>query len=221
MADWLEQYVSSQDLIVWTNSCFLPVPSYDFNAKRWTVVVDRNGIRITLHPAHIVLATGSLGKPRIPDVPGNNLFRGVSFHASEYHGGRSFAGKHVVVVGAGNTSADLCQDLAFHGAHVTMAQRSSTCVVSSVAITEHLLRTWPEGASTEASDFKFAALPLRLLLQLSAEGAEKSWAREVNMHEGLEKAGLKLNRGINGSGQYSLLLERSGGEPLVSSRRTN
>lgn len=221
MADWLEQYVSSQDLIVWTNSRFLPAPSYDFSTRRWTVVVDKNGTHITLHPVHIVLATGSLGKPKIPDIPGSDLFRGVSFHASEYHGGRSFAGKHVVVVGAGNTSADLCQDLTFHGAHVTMVQRSSTCVVSSAAITENLLHTWPEGGSTEASDFKFAALPLRLLMKLSAEGAVKSWAREVNMHEGLVKAGLKLNRGINGSGQYSLLLYRSGGETLISSRCIN
>ena len=219
LADWLEQYVGSQDLIVWTNSRFLPVPSYDFNAKRWTIVVDKNGTHVTLHPAHIILATGSLGRPLIPEVLDKHLFRGISLHANEYPGGRSFAGKHVVVIGAGNTSADICQDLSFHGAHVTMAQRSSTCVVSSNAILEFLLHLWPEGVSTETSDFKFAALPLLLLKKLAVEGGEQFWAREAEMHKGLEKAGLKLNKGIDGSGQYPLLLERLGGEKLIESQR--
>jgi cation diffusion facilitator CzcD-associated flavoprotein CzcO len=218
LADWLEQYVSSQDLIVWTNSRFLPFPSYDFNTKRWTVVIDRNGTHVTLHPVHIVLAAGSLGEPRIPEVLDKHVFRGVSFHASEYHGGRSFAGKQVVVVGAGNTSADICQDLAFHGAYVTMAQRSSTCVVSSASVTESLLRTWPEGVPTDVSDLKMAALPLRLMHKLAVEGAEQSWAREAELHKGLEKAGLKLNKGIGGTGQYFLVLERFGGEEPTSSR---
>jgi cation diffusion facilitator CzcD-associated flavoprotein CzcO len=214
LADWLELYANSQDLVVWTNSRVLPIPSYDFTTKRWTVVVDRNGTHVTLHPAHVVLATGSLGEPRIPEVPGKNLLRGVSFHASEYQGGSAFASKNVLVVGTGNSSADVCQDLAFHGACVTMVQRSSTCVYSSAAMTGNLLHTWPEGVPTETCDFKFAALPLLLLKKFAVETAEKSWAGEAEMLKGLEKAGLRLNMGINGSGIYPLLLERFGGEQV-------
>ena len=48
----------------------------------------------------------------------------VSF--SEYGGGAPFAGLHAVVVGAGNSSIDVCQDLTLHGAaSVTMRCPSS------------------------------------------------------------------------------------------------
>lgn len=217
LADWLEQYVSSQDLIVWTNSRILPVPSYDFNTKRWTVVVDRNGTHVTLRPFHIVCATGTLGEPTAPQLAGEKIFRGVSFHASKYQGARSFAGKRAVVIGAGNSSADICQDLAFQGADVTMVQRSSTCVESAAATTQAIYTMWPEGGDTATSDFKFASVPLLLAKDIAALRAEASRARAASMYEGLEKAGFKLNKGTDGAGQYILILERAGGEKLFRS----
>jgi hypothetical protein len=58
LADWLEQYAISQDLVVWTNSHPVPTPSFDPATGKWTVVVSRNGSLVTIHPSHIVLATG-------------------------------------------------------------------------------------------------------------------------------------------------------------------
>lgn len=215
LADWFEQYVSSQDLIVWTNSRIQPVPSYDFNARQWTVVVDRNGTNVTLHPVHIVVATGGQGMPNIPEVPDEKIFRGISLHTSKYQGGRSFAGKHAVVIGAGNSSADICQDLVFHGAHVTMVQRSSTYVVSLARTTEFVSDIWPEGVPTEIADFKFAALPLLLVKKFAVEDTNQLWIKDAKMYDELQKAGLQLNKGVDGGGQYSLLLERGGGKRLL------
>lgn len=213
IADWLEQYTVSQDLVVWTNARPVPVPTYDHTRKKWTVVIDRGGNHVTLHPSHIVLATGTLGAPRMPEnMKDSHIFTGTILHACSYNGGKSFAGKRVVVVGAGNTSADICQDLCFQGAQeITMLQRSTTCVVKSSTTRADLERIWPPGQATETSDFKFAALPLSLLKKMVKVNVEASWERERDIHEGLLKAGLRLNMGIDDSGLVLMVYERGGG----------
>jgi cation diffusion facilitator CzcD-associated flavoprotein CzcO len=97
------------------------VPKYSDKDQKWDVIVDRNGTPVKLHPAHIIIAAGTLGAPRIPDVDGHQEFLGQTLHASKFMGAQSFIGKRAVVVGAGNTAADICQDLSVRGAaSVTM-----------------------------------------------------------------------------------------------------
>lgn len=212
LADWMENYAKSQDLVVWTNSCPLPTPTYNFEAKRWSIVVDRDGTHIELNPAHVVLATGTLGKPRYPDMIDKDVFHGTTLHASKYAGGRQFSGKRVVVIGAGNTSADICQDLVVQGAQsVTMVQRSSTCVISARSVALTITSAWPEGSPPEVADVRFFSWPLLLCKQMLRAREEEAWAREKEMHEGLLKAGLKLNMGPDGSGLGPMVAERSGG----------
>ncbi|KAF7350597.1 Flavin-binding monooxygenase [Mycena sanguinolenta] len=211
LADWLEHYAISQDLVIWTNSCLLPTPTYDLTAKRWTVVVDHAGEYVTLHPAHIVLAAGILGTPHIPSIPDAELFEGSTTHSSVYPGGKGYTGKRTLVVGAGNTSADVCQDLAFHKAEVTMLQRSSTCVESVRTFTQMLNRIWPAHVPTDVSDFKAAAMPFLLLREMGKARTEQMWADAEETHKGLREAGMDLNMGKDGSGQYVMYHERFGG----------
>ncbi|TFY58141.1 hypothetical protein EVJ58_g6596 [Rhodofomes roseus] len=212
VADWLKQYVESQDLVVWTRSYVLPGANYDLEAKRWNVVVRKGDEDRELHPVHIVLATGVLGAPRIPEVPGAETFKGTVFHASKYMGGQSFAGKDCIVVGAGNTSADLCQDLSFRGAKsVTMVQRSSTCVVHIDTVAGAMAQGYPDGVPYEICDIKFSAMPINLQRAMAREREAEMWEREKPLHDQLRKGGLKLNMGTDGSGQHFLIFERSGG----------
>ncbi|KAH0587956.1 hypothetical protein H2248_006701 [Termitomyces sp. 'cryptogamus'] len=212
LADWLEHYALSQDLVVWTNSRPLPTPTFDFSTKKWTVVIDKNGTQVTRHPAHIVLATGTLGKPRYPDIANKDVFRGITIHACNYAGGHPFSGKRVVVIGAGNTSADVCQDLVVQSAKsVTMVQRSSTCVVSPKSVEATITRAWPEGVPPQVSDLKYMAYPLSFFKGFLRQFEKEAWDRDRDLHEGLIKAGLKLNMGTDGSGIAPLLYERLGG----------
>ncbi|KAJ6608417.1 FAD/NAD-P-binding domain-containing protein [Mycena sp. CBHHK59/15] len=212
LADWLEQYAISQDLVVWTNSRALPAPTYDTASKRWTVVIDRAGTHITLNPAHIVLAAGTVGAPRTPSIPDAHLFTGKTIHAAAYAGGKAFAGKRTLVVGAGNSSADICQDLAFQGsAEVTMLQRSSTCVVSSENVARTLERLWPADVPTDVADFKVQVMPYLLLREIGKARTEMMWAEEKETHAGLREVGLSLTMGKDGSGQYPMIFERFGG----------
>ncbi|KAJ7491732.1 FAD/NAD-P-binding domain-containing protein [Mycena galericulata] len=212
LADWLEQYAISQDLVIWTNSRALPTPTYDAAAKRWTVTIERGGEQVTIHPVHIVLAAGTIGKPIIPPIADAALFRGTTLHSATYPGGAPFAGKHTMVVGAGNSAADVCQDLAFHGAaSVTMLQRSATCVVSSANVARKLNHLWPPGVPTDIADFKVQVMPYVLLRQIGRETTQAMWDEEKETHEGLREMGLNLTMGKDGSGQYPMIFERFGG----------
>ncbi|KAJ7662463.1 FAD/NAD-P-binding domain-containing protein [Mycena rosella] len=212
LADWLEQYATSQDLVFWTNAEVLPTPTYDAAAKRWTAVIDRAGVRITLHPAHIIVATGTLGAPYTPTIPDAHLFAGPALHAATYMGGKPFAGKRALVVGAGNTAADICQDLSYHGAaQVTMLQRSSTCVIAVDGFVSKVRQKWPPGVPTEVSDFKVQAIPYLLVRAMAKATTEATWAEEAETHKGLREAGLSLNMGEEGEGVVALSHQRYGG----------
>ncbi|KAJ6606257.1 FAD/NAD-P-binding domain-containing protein [Mycena vulgaris] len=209
VAEWLEQYAQSQDLVVWTDSRPLPHPSYDSAAKRWTVVVDRAGEHVTLNPAHIVVAAGALGAPRVPVIRDREIFRGTTIHSSEYQGGKPFAGQHVIVVGAGNTAADVCQDLAFHGARcVTMVQRSATWVISRSSARTLMERMYPEELEVDVCDLMTKARPLELMRRFDKETEAQAMEEEKETHRGLREAGFKI---VSGKSFFLLFYEKHSG----------
>lgn len=65
---------------------------------------------------HVVLATGYNARLRRPEWPGTNSFTGELIHGSEYRNYLPYVGRDVLVVGSGNTGAEIAQDLAEHGA---------------------------------------------------------------------------------------------------------
>ena len=70
----------------------------------------------------------------------------------------------VLVIGAGNTAIDVCQDLATSGVgSVTMVQRSSTCIVSRSHVRQMLEHLWPPGVPTDVCDLKVASVPTGFL----------------------------------------------------------
>ncbi|OSC96812.1 FAD/NAD(P)-binding domain-containing protein [Trametes coccinea BRFM310] len=212
LADWLEQYASIQDLLVWTASELQPRPTYDFTNGTWNVSVRRGGTDVQLRPAHIVLATGTLGDAYMPDCPGRDIFHGEVLHSESFHGGADYAGKRVLVIGAGNTSIDICQDLVLNGAHsVTMIQRSSTCVMSRDLLSSFQRQTWADDRPLDIADFLAASWPIGLQKKLAIASQDAMWHLDKELHDKLRKGGLKLNMGPEGEGLYVLTLERFGG----------
>ena len=59
----------------------------------------------------VVSATGSWSNPVVPVVPGAERFRGRTLHSAEYEGPHAFAGRRVVVVGGGNSGAQIVAEL--------------------------------------------------------------------------------------------------------------
>jgi putative flavoprotein involved in K+ transport len=79
----------------------------------------------------VIVATGRHNVPRTPTWPGMQQFRGRVLHAHDYRSGRAFAGKHVLVVGIGNSGAEIATDLVESGAaSVDIAVRTPPPITS-------------------------------------------------------------------------------------------
>lgn len=59
----------------------------------------------------IINATGTWENPHIPEIPGSDLFQGQQLHTRDYHTAESFAGKHVIIVGAGISAIQLLDEI--------------------------------------------------------------------------------------------------------------
>jgi cation diffusion facilitator CzcD-associated flavoprotein CzcO len=94
-----------------------------------TWMVETDGTR--LHVRQVVVATGYNRTPVPPDWPGQPDFGGDVRHASAYTNPEPYRGKDVLVVGAGNTGAEIAADLAESGAcTVWLAVRTPPNVVT-------------------------------------------------------------------------------------------
>jgi putative flavoprotein involved in K+ transport len=64
----------------------------------------------------VVLATGKHDRPVIPPWPGLGDYRGRLIHSSSYGSGHEYEGQDVLVVGLGNSGAEISGDVAASGA---------------------------------------------------------------------------------------------------------
>ncbi|MDT5146758.1 MAG: putative flavoprotein involved in transport [Mycobacterium sp.] len=85
--------------------------------------VDRAGDVWRLHTSSgeicspaVVLATGNYGAPTIPFWPGLGRFNGEVVHSGDFTNAWPYRGRDVLVVGAGNSAADIAAQLANDGA---------------------------------------------------------------------------------------------------------
>ena len=84
----------------------------------------------TAHRSHaVVLATGANATPVRPELPGETGFGGHILHSHAYRDASPFAGQRVLVVGMGNTGAEIALDLAEAGVATTVSVRSPINVV--------------------------------------------------------------------------------------------
>ena len=80
--------------------------------------------------AAVVVATGFNHTPRMPDWPGRDTYTGELRHAAEYRDAAPYAGRDVLVVGVGNTGAEIAVDLVEGGAsRVRLAVRTAPHIV--------------------------------------------------------------------------------------------
>ncbi|MFC7306274.1 flavin-containing monooxygenase [Streptomyces monticola] len=106
----------------------------------------------------VVIATGYNHTPHLPDWPGRGRFSGKLLHASEYRDAAPFAGRDVLVVGVGNTGAEIAVDLVEGGAsQVRIAVRTPP----------HLVRRSTAGWPAQLSGILCRRLPVALVDRLS------------------------------------------------------
>jgi putative flavoprotein involved in K+ transport len=216
IADWLEFYTRVMEVPYWSRTEALHA-SYDDAAKEWTVEVDHDGEKLTLHPQQLVFATGMSGKPNVPHYPGADVFKGEQHHSSQHPGPDAYRGKRVVVIGSNNSAFDICGALWENGADVTMVQRSSTHIVKSDSLMDIGLgdlyseRALAAGVTTEKADLIFASLPYKIMHQFQIPLYQQMAERDKDFYDRLERAGFWHDWGSDGSGLFLKYLRRGSG----------
>ncbi|KZT03130.1 FAD/NAD(P)-binding domain-containing protein [Laetiporus sulphureus 93-53] len=207
VADFIEAYAIGQEVVIWTLSTVLPIPTYDAATGRWSITIDRQGEKVSLKPKHVIMATGT-GKPYTPAFKDVDKFKGVLYHSDQHRGAAPYRGKRVVVVGSCNAGHDLCIDFFAKGAEsVTMVQRSPTCVMAASTADRIIFDViFNEKFAIEDADFSNHSMPHALALKLAAAGGtQRVKALDKGMLDGLAKAGFKLTWELTpGGGEVGL-----------------
>lgn len=79
--------------------------------------------------AALIAATGIYSNPAPVSFPRQETFAGTVAHANTYQNPSAYQGRRVLIVGAGNTGAEIAVDLAEAGVATTMAIRAGANVV--------------------------------------------------------------------------------------------
>jgi len=217
IGDWLEMYAKVMELNYWSSTEALSA-RWDEAAQEWEVRVRRgDGAEVTLRPKQLVLATGMSGKPNVPVLPGQDVFRGEQHHSSQHPGPDRYKGKRVVVIGSNNSAHDIAAALWEAGVDVTMVQRSSTHIVRSEPLMKHGLgalyseEAVAAGVTTDKADLIFASIPYALLPAFQKPIYDAIKAEDAAFYEGLEKAGFQLDWGADDTGLFMKYLRRGSG----------
>jgi len=114
------RWVSRDDLLAYFHEYAAPL-DVRTNARVERIERDGDAWRLDtgqgpLSAQAVIVATGYNGAPFVPDWPGREGFTGELIHSSEYRNPAPFRGRDVLVVGSGNSGAEIATDVAEGGA---------------------------------------------------------------------------------------------------------
>ncbi|WP_330458412.1 NAD(P)/FAD-dependent oxidoreductase [Streptomyces sp. NBC_00820] len=113
----------------------------------------------------VVVATGFNHTPRLPEWPGRDGYAGELLHAGQYRNAKPYADRDVLVVGVGNTGAEIAVDLLEGGAaRVRLAVRTAP----------HIVRRSTAGWAAQYTGITVRRLPVRLVDRLARPMARVS-----------------------------------------------
>jgi cation diffusion facilitator CzcD-associated flavoprotein CzcO len=95
--------------------------TWDEAANRWRVSTEQGH---TYAADAVILATGQLNQPAVPEIEGSESFAGHSFHSARWDHEFALAGKRVAVVGTGASAVQFVPEVAAEAARLTVFQRT-------------------------------------------------------------------------------------------------
>jgi putative flavoprotein involved in K+ transport len=116
VTDYIERYAARLDVEIHTNTSVETIRQ----DGRAFLVLTADGRE--LPASGIVAASGSFSNPYRPSFPGEDTFTGELSHVADYRNPTPYVGRRVIVVGAGDSAAQVANELA-PVATVTIATR--------------------------------------------------------------------------------------------------
>ena len=169
VVEYLENYVDFHNIDVRTG---VEVEALSRNGDGWLI----NTSDGDFETPRVVIATGYNKHQHLPSWPGLETYTGELIHSGNYKNPDPYVGKTVLVVGTGNSGAEICVDLIESGAaHVQMSVRTPPTVLlrdsngmpgqALGVVFRHLPvpvmdRLWPTIQKTAVGDLSKHGLPL-------------------------------------------------------------
>jgi cation diffusion facilitator CzcD-associated flavoprotein CzcO len=123
LVDYLEDYAAAFELRPHFGEAVTVVRP--LNAKQWEVVTDKTRCMARA----VVIASGLSLDKNVPAWAGMAAFRGSIVHSGDFVDGKPYRDQRVLVVGFGNSGAEICLDLWEHGAKPSVSVRSPVTVI--------------------------------------------------------------------------------------------
>ncbi|MGE4241925.1 flavin-containing monooxygenase [Ramlibacter sp.] len=134
---WTERYAAQPEILRYIEHvahrfdlrrdiCFrsrVKQASYSESRQRWEVETE-SGDRATCR--YLVMATGALSMPRLPDIPGMESFEGRIYHTGAWpHESVDFTGSRVGVIGTGSSGIQAIPQIARQAERLVVFQRTA------------------------------------------------------------------------------------------------
>jgi cyclohexanone monooxygenase len=133
---WTERYAAQPELLDYLNHVAdrfdlrrdiqfdtrVTAATFDEAQALWTVATDGGE---TVQARYCIMATGCLSVPNEPAFPGQDLFKGPTYHTGRWpHEGVDFTGQKVGVIGTGSSAIQSMPQIARQAAHLYAFQRT-------------------------------------------------------------------------------------------------
>ena len=123
LVDYMDRYAAHFDV----NPKFgVEIVSINKTGAGWEAVSQKGEKYLT---KNIIVATGLNSAPKIPVWKGQELFKGDITHSRMYKNPAPYIGQKVLVVGIGNTGAEVALDLSEHGVETYVVSRGEITLV--------------------------------------------------------------------------------------------
>lgn len=100
---------------------------FDSTANLWTITTDHHD---TVSAPYIVMCTGNLSTPRVPDFPGLDSFKGTWYHTGLWPQEEvDFTGQRVGVIGTGSSGVQSIPIIAAQAKHLHVFQRTANFIL--------------------------------------------------------------------------------------------
>jgi len=113
VVEYLKDYARHFELRIVTGATVQRIRSRSAPPHGWSVEMAGGD---EWHGRVVVIATGQYRRPILPPWEGRDIYSGRLTHSVTYLNASPFVGQRVLVVGAGNSGAEIATDLSDHGA---------------------------------------------------------------------------------------------------------
>jgi putative flavoprotein involved in K+ transport len=154
MVRYLERYAAFHAIDIATRrgvERIDPADDSDETGARWLLRTADGGVVPT---RTVVVATGYSHTPQVPNWPGRDSFTGTFLHAKDYRNPGVYAGRKVLIVGVGNSGAEIATEVAHGGA---------SGVWLAVRTPPHIIRRDMAGWPGQATGILLHRLPPRAI----------------------------------------------------------